>query len=198
MKKIIFVLTAGLLLFSSCAGKPEPKAEEPIKKPVVQETPVKPEPKPEPVVKKTTPPVVEKSSDNEVIAEFDGVEITKKDKAKAKSEIEVVVSKLNKITDKKDYAHWYTFLSDDYISRFSNPRELKSVSKRLPGIYKGVKLKNLNDYFTYVFVPSRQRCRVDDIKYLSPTKVRVIKKYKGKDLVFYNLKKIGNKWLLVP
>ncbi len=194
MKKIIFVLTAGLLLFSSCASKPEPKAEEPIKKPVVQETPVKPEP----TVKETPPPVVEKSSDDEVIAKFDGVEITKKDKAKAKSEIEVVVSKLNKITDKKDYARWYTFLSDDYIRTFSNPRELKTVSKRLPGLYKGVKLKNLNDYFTYVFVPSRQRCRVDDIKYLSPTKVRVIKKYKGKDLVFYNLEKIGNKWLIVP
>ncbi len=151
--------------------------------------------------------VVKKNADNkekpvnpedEIVAEFDGVVITKKDKALDKSEIEVVISKLNAITANKDYFGWLPFLSDSYKREFSNPVVLRQVSKSLPGIAKGIELKDLQDYFKFVFVPSRQKVRVDDIIYKSPTKIQVIKKESGKSLIFYDLEKIKGKWLLVP
>lgn len=137
-------------------------------------------------------------SDEEVIGEFDGVVITKKDKAVAKSEIEEVVKKLNNITAEKDYSRWLTYLSPAYKEEYSKPEVLKKTSEGLPGIARGINLKDLQDYFNYVFVPSRQKMRVDDIKYLSPVRVQVLIKDKKSFLIIYDLEKINGKWLLIP
>ncbi len=188
MKKIIYILLAVFFLFASCATTPKAKKED-VKKPSGKTVTKKETPK-----KNAKPKEVE----DEVIAEFDGVAITKKDKALAKSEIEVVVSKLNAITAESDYSGWIGFMSAEYKKEYSNPAVLKQVSKGLPGAAKGIQLKNLQDYFKFVFVPSRQNVRVDDIIYKSPTRVKVIKKDNGKSLIFYNLEKINNRWLLVP
>ncbi len=189
MKKIIYILPVVLFLLTSCVTTPKAKKED------VKEFSGKA------VTKKEAPKknakLVEKA-DDEVIAEFDGIAITKKDKALAKSEIEVVVSKLNAITAESDYSGWIGFMSAEYKKEYSNPAVLKQVSKGLPGAAKGIQLKNLQDYFKFVFVPSRQNVRVDDIIYKSPTRVKVIKKDNGKSLIFYNLEKINNRWLLVP
>ncbi len=218
MKKIIFIFTALSLLFISCATKPEAKKEV-EQKPVVEEKVVKAEPKDEapkePVKPEIKEPEVEKpvkeepkpeskkeeletAPENEVVAEFDGVSITKKDKEQAKSEIDIVVTELNKVTSRRDYYEWRNYLSAAYIKVYSDKAVLRKVSQGLPGNVKGVQLKNLRDFFTYIFVPSRQQVRCDDISYISPTRVRVIKKVRNKSLIFYNLEKINNKWLLVP
>ena len=122
----------------------------------------------------------------------------KPDESKTVSEIIEVVKKLNEITEKKDYSGWEAFLSESYKQEFSKPSVLKKTSENLPGAARGIKLKDLNDYFRYVFVPSRQQGRVDDIQYLSPIRIRVLKKEKLKELIFYDLEKINGKWKLVP
>ncbi len=137
-------------------------------------------------------------SEEEIIAEFDGVTITKKDKKIAKSEIEEIVKNLNTITEERDYTRWLLYLSSAYKTEYSKLEVLRKTSESLPGIAKGIRLKDLNDYFSYVFVPSRQQMRVDDIKYLSPSKVQVLKKDKTGLLILYSLEKINGKWLLVP
>ena len=81
---------------------------------------------------------------------------------------------------------------------FSKPEVLKKTSEGLPSNLKGKQLKSIEDYFYYVFVPSRQNGRVDDIEYLTPTKVRVWKIEPTRKLIFYNLEKIDDRWLLVP
>ena len=151
-----------------------------------------------PAVQPAAPTPETKDGMDEVIAEFDGVTITKKDKEIAKAEITEVVNKLNDITERKDYAQWVTFLSENYKEEFSNPAVLKKTSENLPGAARGIKLKGLSDYFHYVFIPSRQQGRVDDIRYLSPIRVRVLKKEKHKELIFYDLEKINGRWKLVP
>ncbi len=213
-----FILIAFVFVIFSCKTSPEvkpelePKAEVakevPAEKPVVKEEPVKEEVKLEPKVEEKTEKkevkapvkakVEKKKAKDEVVAKFDGVVITKSDKEKAKSEIEILVAKLNKITSKRDYYAWLDYLSLPYKRRYSDPKVLKEVSDGLPGIAKGMKLNSLKDYFSYVFVPSRRNDKVYDISYLSPTRVQVIKKYKGDLLIFYNLEKIKNKWFLVP
>jgi len=174
--------------------EPPVKAEEPPAK--VEETPAKPEPvieKKEPVVEAKPEPVEEK---NTVIAEFEGVTITKETYDQTKTEMEKIVEKLNRITATKDYAQWTTFLSEEYKQQYSQPLTLRKVSEALP--VKGIKLKSLRDYFMYVFVPSRQNVRVDDIRFVSPTRVDVIMKQANVSLLVYGLENINGSWKLIP
>ena len=157
-----------------------------------------PSAKPEPVVEKKEPvaevkPVEEKDT---VIAEFEGVTITKETYNQTKTEMEIIVDKLNHITATKDYAQWLTFLSDEYKRYYSQTATLNKVSEALP--VKGIKLKSLKDYFTYVFVPSRQNVRVEDIKFVSPTRVNVIMKQANVSLLGYSLENIDSSWKLIP
>ena len=202
MKKNFYFLGLCLvvILIGSCASAPETKPvsaaetqveekSQQVQEPAVVEKPVE-EAKPKAEAPKT--------ADEEVVAQFEGVSITKKDKEIAKSEIEEVVKKLNEITAKKDYGRWRYWLSKDYIKEFSKPEVLKKISEEHSANLRGKQLKTIEDYFYYVFVPSRQNGRVDDIEYLTPTKVRVWKIEPTRKLIFYNLEKIDDRWLLVP
>ena len=165
--------------------------------PVTVEKPLA-EPKPvvekkEPVVEVKPEPVEEK---NTVIAEFEGVTITKETYDQTKTEMEKIVEQLNKITASKDYRQWLTFLSEDYKQQYSQALTLQKVSEALP--VKGIKLKSLKDYFIYVFVPSRQNVRVDDIKFVSPTRVDVIMKQGNVSLLVYGWENIDGTWKLIP
>lgn len=171
--------------------EPPVKVEEPPAK--VEEPPMKPEPVKEPVVEVKPEPVEEK---NTVIAEFEGVTITKETYDQTKTEMEKIVEKLNRITATKDYAQWTTFLSEEYKQQYSQPLTLRKVSEALP--VKGIKLKSLRDYFMYVFVPSRQNVRVDDIRFVSPTRVDVIMKQANVSLLVYGLENINGSWKLIP
>lgn len=203
MKKNFYFLGLCLvvILISSCVSAPETKPVSVAETQVNEEKPQQAQ-KPAVVEKpvEETKPKAEaaKSADEEVVAQFEGVSITKKDKEIAKSEIEEVVKKLNEITAKKDYGRWRYWLSTEYKKEFSKPEVLKKTSEGLPSNLKGKQLKSIEDYFYYVFVPSRQNGRVDDIVYLTPTKVRVLKITATQSLIFYNLEKIGDRWLLVP
>lgn len=203
MKKTFYFLglCLVLILIGSCASAPEtkpvPAAEAQVneeKPQQAQKTAVVEKPVEEAKPQAEAP----KSADEEVIAQFEGVSITKKDKEIAKSEIEEVVKKLNDITAKKDYGRWRYWLSTEYKKEFSKPEVLKKASEGLPSNLKGKQLKSIEDFFYYVFVPARQNGRVDDIEYLTPTKVRVFKIEPKRTLIFYNLEKIDNRWLLVP
>ncbi|MEL3906544.1 MAG: hypothetical protein P1P65_05905 [Treponema sp.] len=200
----------------SAAPPPEPKQDikpEPVKQPepavkkeappvqqtppVQQKPPVKPEPpveKKEPVPEpKPEPAPVEKQ---DIIAEFEGVTITKETYVQTKSEIEIVVEQLNRITATKDYTQWIKFLSEEYKYEYSKPETLKIVSEALP--VKGIKLKSLKDYFTYVFVPSRQKIRVDDIHFVSPSRVNVIMDQGNVSLLIYGIENVSGTWKLIP
>jgi len=170
-------------------AKPESSAK-------AEEPPVEPAPvveKQEPVVEVKPEPAEEK---NTIIAEFEGVTITKETYDQTKTEMEKIVEKLNRITATKDYTQWRTFLSEEYKEQYSQPLTLKKVSEALP--VKGIKLKSLRDYFTYVFVPSRQNVRVDDIKFVSPTRVDVIMQQGNTSLLVYGLENIDGSWKLIP
>ncbi len=126
---------------------------------------------------------------------FDPSTISREQYETEKTEIEALVEVLNAITSSKDYNRWLGYLSDEYREFYSNPDVLKAQTSRLP--VKNLQLKNLKDYFNYVFVLSRQKCRVDDITYITPTRVKVIQKEPGKSLIIYNLEKFDGKWKLV-
>ena len=178
----------------------EPKQEAPIRK---EEPPAKAEEssvKPESVVTKKEPAAKVKPAPaekkQEVIAEFEGVTITKETYDQTKTEMEKIVENLNRITASKDYSQWLKLLSEEYKQQYSQPLTLRKVSEALP--VKGIKLKSLRDYFMYVFVPSRQNVRVDDIRFVSPTRVDVIMKQANVSLLVYGLENINGSWKLIP
>lgn len=138
-----------------------------------------------------------KLADNQtIVAEFDTVKITKETFDSTKTEIELVVEDLNKITISRDYQKWLQYLSLEYRRFYSSPIVLKEVSDSLP--VKGIQLNNLKDYFNFVFVPSRQNMRVDDIKFVSSTRVYVIMEIApGSPAAIYILEKTKEGWNLV-
>lgn len=187
MKKTVYILTfAFLLLFSACKtaqGKVDTVSPNGTK-----------------ATSTTTTAQTEKadqSDANTIVAQFDTVTITKQTFKITKSEIQLVVEDLNRITYARDYNRWLTYLSDEYRSTLSDPAILEKVSASLPT--KGIKLKNLKDYFEYVFVPSRQNMRVDDITFVSPVRVYVIMEITpASSAAIYILEKMNGAWKLVP
>ncbi len=144
----------------------------------------------------TTQKDPQKTDQEAVVAQFDSVPITKQTFETTKSEMQLVVEQLNKITYTRNYDAWLPWLSKEYYDTYSDPAVLDTVSASLPT--KGIKLKTLRDYFNYVFVPSRQNMRVDDIKFVSPTRVYVIMEIlPGQPAAIYILEKTSAGWKLV-
>lgn len=131
-----------------------------------------------------------------VVATFGTVRITRSDYERTKAELQDVVAHLNRITAERDYHKWLVYLSDAYRRAYSMPDILQQSSDALPK--KGVRLRNLRDYFIHVFVPSRQNVRVDSIVFESPTRVDVIMNHGGKALLVYKIEKIHSAWKLLP
>jgi hypothetical protein len=185
MKKILnplfFIL---FFFFAGCSSSPAPK-------PITAETPAAQKPDQQQTIKE------DPSGMDEVVAQFDTIAITKKTYQSTKTEMQTVVEELNKITFSHDYERWLTWLSEEYIQTYSNQAFLERASANLP--VKGIKLKTLRDYFDYVFVPSRQNMRVDDIQFVSPIRVYVIMEIMPKSpAAIYILEKTSAGWKLVP
>lgn len=188
-------LACFVVLFFSCASNPPAAPESPVEIETTEQTSIV-ETEPEKPAEETpvTPPSQE---DGEIVAKFDNITITKETFKNTKTELETVVNDLNRVTFSRDYSRWLTFLSEDYLKTFSDPAVLAEVSANLP--IKGVQLKSIKDYFNYVFVPSRQNMRVDDIQFVSPTRVYVIMEISPNNpAAIYIIEKFGEQWKLVP
>ena len=212
MRKVFYVFLLSCFCFYSCLTvsseqKPESEKVEITENvnnvEVIQEEPsVQAEPivEEKPIVKEelaVEKPKVEEH--NEVIAEFGDVKITKQDYHETKNELKVIVEALNKVAATSDYTKWLTFLSETYKREFSSTTTLnKTVANLKKKNVTGFKLQNLQDYFKYVFVASRQNIRVDDIEFISPVRVNVLMLTGGKKLLVYDLEKINGRWLLMP
>lgn len=193
MKNLCITCILVLFLFASCATKPATPVSIPDVPPAETGTTV--------TIPVTAPATGETgmvaSPTDEVVAQFDTVTITKKTFESTKNEMQIVVDKLNKITMERDYKSWLEWLSEEYYRTYSDPAVLDSISASLP--IKNIKLRNIKDYFNYVFVPSRQNMRVDDIQFMSPTRVYVIMEITPKSpAAIYILEKTTEGWKLVP
>ena len=104
------------------------------------------------------------------------------------------IDELNGIMKDKNYKSWLSYIDQSSINYWSQKKNLSTASKQLP--VKGIQLKNLEDYFNYVFSPSRVGRRIDEIRYISSTSIKAVQ-VKGEDVViFYNFKKVDGEWLV--
>jgi len=196
----LFLIFTVPLLFSSCeSDKVTPETEEVVSPEVDDETeetvvmeeaePVISEPEPEPI----------SPNDEEYLRSTNNLDeastITKQEFNEDKAAILKIISELQVVMDTKDAKKWLTYLDPESINYYSNPVNLRNAQKKLPSKY--LKLANISDYFFYVFIPSRKRSQVDEIRYISKTNIKAVQvKEDYTTVVYYYFTKINGKWLV--
>lgn len=110
------------------------------------------------------------------------------------SDVEKLIFLLNDIIKSRNYALWVEHLSAEYVRTMSDPAVLDEKN-RSPTLKRlGVTLKSLQDYFSYVVVPSRANSRLDDLVFLSETEVEAIMVIGNRRVIVYKLVKIDGQW----
>lgn len=113
------------------------------------------------------------------------------------------IDKLSVIMANYDYDSWLNYIEPDSIDYWSNQKNLYKASKMLPG--QKQKLTTLDDYFRFVFIPSRKNGKVDEIRYISKDWVKAVQVRKtlddnknemSLDVIYYNFRRIGGRWLV--
>ena len=170
---------------------PQPEPE-----PIVEAVP-EPEPEPEPIVE-VVPEPVKKIDDDEYLRSINSIEgdsVTKEEFSDDKTAILEIIEDLSDIMEKKDAQRWLVYIEPASKEYYSNITNLKKAQKKLPN--KSVSLNNITDYFKYVFIPSRKRSQVDEIRYISKSSIKAVQVKDDKSIVvYYYFTKVDGKWLI--
>lgn len=161
-----------LFLFSGCAAvEPEPEARrETVHERVIEEP--EPESEPEP----TPPEVSEELYDRTFSA------------------VEEMITEFNRIIANRDFGAWKGHLTERYIRTYSDPDVLEQSSQSSVLVRNNIVLRDLQDYFTYVVVPSRANARLDDLVFVSEDTVEAIMVINERRYVLYLLKNVDDRW----
>jgi hypothetical protein len=157
--------------------------------PVLELSPV-PEPLPQPE------PVVEKM-------DFDYSNITEEVYNITKVDIRQLIEKLNRIIRGGDYHAWVENLGDSYLAKINSREFLDAVSQTPRLKSRGEPLRNAEDYFFSVVIPSRtnERDRVDDIDIEFVPEEEKIFAFRllpnGQRRRLYELKNVEGSWKIV-
>lgn len=179
MKKIFFIFSICLVpLLFAC------KSTE-AKTPVSAETPSE---------ESAQPPQNNTADDEEFSRSTHDVSISKETFSADKNAILQIIDELSTVMAKRDYTAWLSYIEPASIEYWSTPRNLLQASKRLP--FKGRRLNSLQDYFEFVFVPSRKGRQVDEIRYISLDSVKAVQMQDNQDIVYYNFVKEDGKWMV--
>lgn len=112
-----------------------------------------------------------------------------------KATIMKIIEDLQEIMQKKDFNAWLKYIDPQSIKYYSNPVNVRKAQKKLP--YKTIQLNGIEDYFVHVFISSRKRSEVKEIRYISKTETKAVNiKDDGSIVVYYQFIKINNKWLV--
>ena len=175
--KNLFPIVASSIALSSCMFFAPPIKEEPQVQTVesaeeAESEPLEPEPQPE---------------QEEFV-------VTEEVYSKTFSEIEMFIRSLNEIIRSEDYATWLTYLSEDYIQRTSDPEYLQEQSEQPLLKKSNVHLRSLQDYFTYVVVPSRTQAQLDELEFIDESQVRAFAMIRNTKALLYLLVRENGNW----
>ena len=121
--------------------------------------------------------------------------VTKAEFTDDKAEILRIIDELQEVMEKEDVNAWLKYIAPDSIKYYSNPVNIRKAQKKLPN--KLLTLNGIGDYFKYVFIPSRKRSQVKEIRYISKTNIKAVDvKNDGTLIVYYQFVKVNNKWLV--
>ncbi len=165
--------------------KETPKKQEP-EKPVVKETPKPAEPQPK--VEEKAPAKKEEPKDAAKEAEYArsvgsaAPDISKEVFEEDKKDILAIIDKLNDVMKNRDYKSWLKYVDGASAQYWTKRTNLQKAENRLP--VKGLTLRNLEDYFKYVFIPARNGRRIDEIRYEDRKTVKAVQVNGDVDTVY--------------
>ncbi|HAK68158.1 MAG TPA: hypothetical protein DCM57_00685 [Treponema sp.] len=167
--------------------KPEPKEETPPKVETKPSEPVSPPPAQEVPPAEPVPEVKEEDSEYTRSVGTNAGAVTKEAFEEDKKDILEIIEKLDKVMKNRDYKAWLTYLEPASVTYWTKKSNLQKAENRLP--VKGLSLRSLEDYFKYVFIPSRSGRRVDEIRYETDSLVKAVQVNGNNDTVYYYFKK---------
>jgi len=179
-KKILLMFSLITILALSCKTMPDPK-------PVPAET-------------------GQVNRNNSNTHSFDPNKVSQAVYDSTREEVKQFIEKLNQIVRTRNYNAWTGTLSQEYIDLYSSSSKLRELSEEPLMKKANITLRNLNDYFTRVFIPSRNPDRVQidniDIEFVTSTKVRAFTTRtnnagQNQREILYNLEKINNDWKII-
>lgn len=201
MRSGLFLALVALALVVGCASAPEtvaiPEAEPPVQATVTvepEEATVVTETESEVQAVESGPAGPDELPADSSATEMAPVEVSAEVYDSAFAEVEALIAELNQIIYRGDFRAWETYLTEAYITAYSDPAQLAAASKSPVLEQSGVVLRKLEDYFTYVVVPSRARARLDDLVFYSDTLVEAVSEFRGQKVILYLLRKTDGEW----
>jgi len=182
-KILSFFLLVVIIMAVSCGSSPEP-----VQTTTVQETAqvVRTEPRPQQVVEEV----------------FDPRQISQQQYDSTMVEVRRFIDDLNRAISNRNYSAWRAALTDEYFEEVSSPENLRQISELPAMTTRRIVLRDAQDYFIHVVVPSRANSRVDDIEFFGRDRVKVFsintnRAGEVQRLRLYDLEKIGNSWKII-
>ncbi|SIQ20305.1 hypothetical protein SAMN05920897_10556 [Alkalispirochaeta americana] len=108
--------------------------------------------------------------------------------------MEETILELNEIIRRRDFPAWKNRLTERYSRVYSDPETLHQSSQSSVLVRNNIVLRSLEDYFSYVVVPSRANARLDDLVFLSEDVVEAIMVINERPYVLYLLRNVNNVW----
>ncbi len=196
--KSVFLISLTLLLISCGSTSSSGKNADLVKE---NDKTTTSKPAPEPAKETTT--VEEKTTvqKDEYSRAVGNLSVSKDTFEADKAAVMELIDTLSTIMKDMDYQSWLLYVDKESKIYWSKPANLKKAQSKLP--VKGLKLKDLQDYFKYVFVPARMGRTVTEIRYESDTYVKAVQITNPSDspeeekyTVYYYFVKTNGHWEL--
>jgi hypothetical protein len=155
--------------------------------------PLKLPPEEPPVPEAAPPPVTEALAEYSRSVAALGVSISEETFHEDKEAIMKAIDDLERIMARKDTAQWRKYLSPTSIAYLRNANSMRAVSAKLPS---PIQIRSDEDYFKYVFIPSREGRKVDEIRYVSSTEAKAVQLRENNDVIYYYFEKVNGVWLV--
>lgn len=114
-------------------------------------------------------PTVEDVDDEEYVRStkqlHNGEKISKDQFANDKAELLRIIEELKVIMEEEDYEGWVPYISADSKTFYNSPRKINNKGKIEV-------LNGLEDYFVELFIPSRAKATINEIRYISSESVK--------------------------
>jgi len=169
-----------ILLFAvSCESTPENKQHDTVKQ------------------DHTAPSVTDSKPQTETAdeAHFDPSRITQEQYNSTRNEVRQFIERINLIIRNSNFMEWESLLSLEYIAEIASEENLNRISDTAAMKNRRIVLRNLEDYFIHLVVPSRVDVNYLNIEIEFLTETRVIAFDERWDL--YELEKVGNSWTII-
>ena len=208
-KNLLLLLPLSFVLFIVLACGSTPGTPVPTE-PVSHAAPVHVPPTIEQVLIVEQVPVAEPVSVIEQV--FDVANVSDEIFEAVMEEVKALINNLNTIIRARNYTAWLTHLSYSYYTVISSRAFLEERTEELfrrdqivarnlgrdPRLVSRRVLNTPRDFFEHIVVPSRSNDRVDDIYFISETRVIAFTiDTRGNRLILYNLERIDGNWRII-